>query len=212
MPSFWARSPSRADLDVLSEALRVLGRPDRDALGPMTAGRGALRDVLERHVGEGRVPGCRRRRRASGYITASPAPRDCRRSACTTCVTPPSLALLGGVPMKVVSEKLGHSSLAITADTYTSVLPAVAEAAAAAIAGIVPAIPQEGRPPPTTPRLSDSADALPFTVSSHSSPQEPKTAPKSQFRTTKPQVNDGGPRGDRTHNPRIKSPLLCQLS
>jgi hypothetical protein len=22
----------------------------------------------------------------------------------------------------------------------------------------------------------------------------------------------GGPRGDRTHNPRIKSPLLCQLS
>ncbi len=23
---------------------------------------------------------------------------------------------------------------------------------------------------------------------------------------------DGGPRGDRTHNPRIKSPLLCRLS
>ena len=26
------------------------------------------------------------------------------------------------------------------------------------------------------------------------------------------QVKRGGPRGDRTHNPRIKSPLLCQLS
>ena len=25
-------------------------------------------------------------------------------------------------------------------------------------------------------------------------------------------VDQGGPRGDRTHNPRIKSPLLCQLS
>jgi len=31
-----------------------------------------------------------------------------------------------------------HSSLAITADTYTSVLPAVAQAAAEAVAGIVP--------------------------------------------------------------------------
>ena len=40
--------------------------------------------------------------------------------------------------MKVVLEQLGHSSLAITADTYTSVLPAVAQAAAAAVAGIVP--------------------------------------------------------------------------
>ena len=30
--------------------------------------------------------------------------------------------------------------------------------------------------------------------------------------STNVQVNRGGPRGDRTHNPRIKSPLLCQLS
>jgi hypothetical protein len=28
----------------------------------------------------------------------------------------------------------------------------------------------------------------------------------------KGQVKRGGPRGDRTLNPRIKSPLLCQLS
>ena len=28
----------------------------------------------------------------------------------------------------------------------------------------------------------------------------------------KSQVKPGGPRGTRTHNPRIKSPLLCQLS
>ena len=44
--------------------------------------------------------------------------------------------------MKVVSEQLGHSSLAITADTYTSVLPAVAHAAAEAVAGIVPRAPR----------------------------------------------------------------------
>jgi len=31
-----------------------------------------------------------------------------------------SLAPAAGVPMKVVSDLLGHSSLAITADTYTS--------------------------------------------------------------------------------------------
>jgi hypothetical protein len=40
--------------------------------------------------------------------------------------------------MKVVSESLRHSSLSITADTYTSVLPEVATAAAEAVAGIVP--------------------------------------------------------------------------
>ena len=38
----------------------------------------------------------------------------------------------------VVSEQLGHSSLAITADTYTSVLPAVAHAASEAVAGVIP--------------------------------------------------------------------------
>ncbi len=37
--------------------------------------------------------------------------------------------------MKVVSGQLGHSSLAITADTCTSILPAVARAAAEAVAG-----------------------------------------------------------------------------
>ena len=36
------------------------------------------------------------------------------------------------MPLKVVSEQLGHSSLVITADTYTSVLPAVAQAEAVA--------------------------------------------------------------------------------
>ena len=35
-------------------------------------------------------------------------------------------------------KQLGHSSMAITADTYTSVLPAVAHAAAEAVADAVP--------------------------------------------------------------------------
>lgn len=49
-----------------------------------------------------------------------------------------SLMLAAGVDMKIVSETLGHSSLGITADTYTSVYPQVAAAAAEAAAALVP--------------------------------------------------------------------------
>ena len=49
-----------------------------------------------------------------------------------------TLALASGVPLKVVQEMLGHSSITITADTYTSVLPEVARNAAQAAADLVP--------------------------------------------------------------------------
>lgn len=49
-----------------------------------------------------------------------------------------SLMLAAGVDMKVVSETLGHSTLGLTADTYTSVFPQVAAEAAERIAAIVP--------------------------------------------------------------------------
>lgn len=41
-----------------------------------------------------------------------------------------TLMLSGGVPAKAVSERLGHSSIALTLDTYSHVLPALEEAAA----------------------------------------------------------------------------------
>lgn len=44
--------------------------------------------------------------------------------------------LAAGVAMKVVSETLGHSKFSFTADVYTSVIPEVAEAAAATVAMI----------------------------------------------------------------------------
>ena len=117
--------------------------------------------------------------------------------------TAASLALAAGVPLKVVSEQLGHSSLAITADTYTSVLPAVAAAAAEAVADVIPR---------ASPRSPD-AGAFPFR--SHPAPQEdPMTRPDPR-KATKPLVRGlpvGAPPGTRTPNPRIKSPLLCQLS
>lgn len=49
-----------------------------------------------------------------------------------------TLALTAGVDMKVISETLGHARSAFTADTYTSVLPELAQAAADATAAVVP--------------------------------------------------------------------------
>ena len=46
-------------------------------------------------------------------------------------------ALVGGIPAIVVSERLGHSSVSITLDTYSHVLPAMDEHAAAVISGLV---------------------------------------------------------------------------
>ncbi|MEY9860048.1 integrase [Catenulispora sp. GAS73] len=48
-----------------------------------------------------------------------------------------SLALAGGVDVKVVSEMLGHSTTAITRDTYTAVFDELKHAAAAAIAAAI---------------------------------------------------------------------------
>ncbi|WP_433505461.1 site-specific integrase [Pseudonocardia halophobica] len=49
-----------------------------------------------------------------------------------------SLMLAAGVPMKVVQETLGRSSVALTADTYTSVFHEVASNAAEAVAALIP--------------------------------------------------------------------------
>ena len=49
-----------------------------------------------------------------------------------------SLQLAAGVPMAVVSKRLGHSTTAFTADTYSHLLEGVGHAAAAAAAALVP--------------------------------------------------------------------------
>ena len=56
-----------------------------------------------------------------------------------------SLALAAGVAMKTVSERLGHSSTAITADLYTHVYPTVAREAAEKIADAIPTSHQPNR-------------------------------------------------------------------
>ena len=46
-------------------------------------------------------------------------------------------SLAAGVDLRTVQEMLGHSSIVLTADTYTSVLPDVAHAAAEKVASLV---------------------------------------------------------------------------
>src|SRR5260370_24367336 len=45
--------------------------------------------------------------------------------------------MTAGVELKVVQEMLGHSSIVLTADTYTSVLPDAAHAAAEKVAALI---------------------------------------------------------------------------
>ena len=47
------------------------------------------------------------------------------------------MALQAGVHPKVVQERLGHSTIAITLNIYSHVVPAMQEEAAALIAGLV---------------------------------------------------------------------------
>ena len=98
-----------------------------------------------------------------------------------------SLMLAAGVDLKVVQETLGHSSITLTSDTYTLVYPAVAADAANVAATLVP-------------RASTGV----VTSLSHRGADAPAVTENGR--------SAGGPPGDRTPNPRIKSPLLCRLS
>ena len=51
-----------------------------------------------------------------------------------TCAT---LLLTKGVHPKIVSEKLGHSSIAITLDTYSHVIPGLGDTAARAMEDVL---------------------------------------------------------------------------
>lgn len=48
-----------------------------------------------------------------------------------------SLALQAGIPAKVVSERLGHATVAFTLDVYSHVIPGLQEEAATAIAALI---------------------------------------------------------------------------
>jgi integrase len=68
------------------------------------------------------------------HVRAAGLPRirlhDVRHSYATA-------VLAAGVPAKVVSERLGHSAIAITMDTYSHVLPGLDELAAGTVARLI---------------------------------------------------------------------------
>ena len=51
--------------------------------------------------------------------------------------TSATLALVAGVPVKVVSERLGHSKTSITLDLYSHVVPSLSQDAAARIGALL---------------------------------------------------------------------------
>jgi integrase len=106
-----------------------------------------------------------------------------------------SLAFAAGADIKAVQAMLRHSSVAITADTYTSVLPEVAADYAEKMAAIVP-------------RRAVAA-AGPGTAGLPSGSQSRTDGPGFSGGGKPVQVKRGGAPGARTQNRRIKSPLLC---
>ncbi|MCW2601690.1 MAG: Integrase [Frankiales bacterium] len=115
-----------------------------------------------------------------------------------------SLQLAAGVPIAVVSKRMGHSSIAITNDTYSHLLEGVGRQAAEAAAAIVPRALRGASPA--------AEDAISKGLVYEVRTSGPENYSGLSLRGEKDQVRWGGPPGDRTLNPRIKSPLLCQLS
>ena len=70
-----------------------------------------------------------------------------------------TLALTAGADLKVVQDQLGHSTIVLTADTYTSVLPETARTAADLTAALLFPVrrPPAGRGKPATRRLRKQA-------------------------------------------------------
>ncbi len=52
--------------------------------------------------------------------------------------------LAQGVPLRVVMEVLGHSSISLTANTYTHVMPSLVQEAAEKISGVLFGLPRPG--------------------------------------------------------------------
>ncbi|SFT60877.1 Site-specific recombinase XerD [Geodermatophilus amargosae] len=102
--------------------------------------------------------------------------------------TAASLAVASGASVKAVQRMLGHASAAMTLDVYSGLF----DDDLSDLAARMDAAAREA--------ASARVGAVWAQPSSGQAPGR-KTA-----------ARHGGPRGDRTHNPRIKSPLLCQLS
>ncbi len=101
--------------------------------------------------------------------------------------------MAGNVDMRVVSKRLGHSSISFTVDTYSHLLEDVNRWAGEVTEGMVPRGPRDHS---VTGSANPRAVVRPEDDAAGVSPAETPAA-------------TGAPPGTRTPNPRIKSPLLC---
>ncbi len=104
--------------------------------------------------------------------------------------------LAAGVPMAIVSKMLRHSSIGITVDTYGHLSEDTARTASDAMAAA----------------LEQAFETTAAAAGDHTATTTAAGAATEADTAGETAGQHGGPRGDRTHNPRIKSPLLCQLS
>ena len=107
-----------------------------------------------------------------------------------------SLMLAAGVPMAIVSKMLRHSSIGITVDTYGHLSEDTARVASDAMAAV----------------LEQAFETAAAAAGDHNATTATNEGAPASGHQGESAAQGGGPRGDRTHNPRIKSPLLCQLS
>jgi hypothetical protein len=102
--------------------------------------------------------------------------------------TAASLAVASGDTVKSVQRMLGHASAAMTLDVYSGLFD------------------------DDLATLADRMDAAARAAAEARVGAVWARPAADTSSTDKRAAQGGGPRGDRTHNPRIKSPLLCQLS
>ncbi len=110
-----------------------------------------------------------------------------------------SLMLAAGVPMAVVSKRLGHSTISITSDTYSHLLEGVGRDAAERAAALVP------RAPKASP---DTSCDQSVTISASETVEGPLQTDEAPGNTGL----DGAASGNRTPDNLITSEVLCRLS
>ena len=141
------------------QAQRKLQGQDRQAVGGATAttamsspGRTAAR--------------CTPRTSPTGS-TSTPGPLACRGSAYMTRHSYATAALKAGISAKVISERLGHASVAFTLQTYGHVLPGMDRDAAATVADLILTSTQKGPEPWSWPSANKTANNGPAERRTH---------------------------------------------
>jgi Arm DNA-binding domain len=131
------RGGYRLKRDAVAPERRFLVEAEDHASEPASRIGPTLREFLEDWLVQS--ASTRRPTTSVSISSASPSPRQaCPRSASTTCFTPPRRWRwpLASTP-KVVSERLGHASVAFTLDVYSHLVPGMQEEAATQIAALV---------------------------------------------------------------------------